>query len=260
MPIEKHTFDMDGDLHLLLARPAKQLQRSTENWSSAKISRFSRLGERNMSAIDLEGDTVVGNDEEEAFVTEIDSDTSLRDGMEDGLEENVEINMLVSSKHMMLVSPVFKAMLQRNNFREGCTLEFAGSVEVALHDDDPEAMLILLNVVHARNRSVPRKVSLEVLSKIAILVDKYQMVEAFEAFSDGWIEHLIPDLPKSYAEWNDGKPIFQWMAISWVFGQAKEFKTMTKLVERAGYEVMESVIDPNLPIPEIIIGRYFQYL
>lgn len=40
-----------------------------------------------------------------------------------------------------------------------------------------------------------------------------------------------------------------------VFGKAEKFKVMTKLVERAGYEDMENVIEQNLPIPEIITGR-----
>jgi hypothetical protein len=45
---------------------------------------------------------------------------------------------------------------------------------------------------------VPRKVSLDLLTQISILVDKYQMMAAVEILSDAWIEELKKDIPEVY--------------------------------------------------------------
>ncbi|KAG4440179.1 hypothetical protein IFR05_004324 [Cadophora sp. M221] len=77
-------------------------------------------------------------------------------------------------------------------------------------------MKILLDVVHGRNRRVPRKISLRMLAVIAVLADKYQMVEVLESFSDSWIDKLKAKL--EYITVEDERLIFRWMGISWVFG------------------------------------------
>jgi BTB/POZ domain len=120
---------------------------------------------------------------------------SCSSGVESQAEEPVfNVHMRVSSKHLTIVSPVFKAMLQRDNFREGRELGNTGSVTVPLADDDPDAFIIILDVVHCRSRQVPREISLEMLTRISVLVDKYQMVEAVEMFSNDWIQHIkFPD-------------------------------------------------------------------
>jgi hypothetical protein len=87
-----------------------------------------------------------------------------------------EICLLVSSKHMSLVSPVFKAMLQHGSFKEGHDLA-KGTAEVPLPDDDPTAFQILLDIIHHRFRRVPKKLDLNTAMEIAILVDKYQVHE-----------------------------------------------------------------------------------
>jgi hypothetical protein len=58
-----------------------------------------------------------------------------------------EIRMLVSSRHLMLASPVFKAMLQYSNFKEGEELHANGRAEVPMPDDDPVAFKILLDII-----------------------------------------------------------------------------------------------------------------
>ncbi|KAF4629274.1 hypothetical protein G7Y89_g8873 [Cudoniella acicularis] len=84
------------------------------------------------------------------------------------------VRMLVSSKHLMLASPVFKVMLGNQNLKS-----------------------ILMNIVHGHTRKVPRRVSLRALSRLSILVDKYQMLGVVELFSDTWIQFLKKDLPPS---------------------------------------------------------------
>jgi len=66
-------------------------------------------------------------------------------------------------------------------------------VEVDLPDDDEALMVIVLNIIHGRNRLVPKEVGLELLTKLAVLVDKYQMVEAIEWCSDTWIDKIVAE-------------------------------------------------------------------
>jgi hypothetical protein len=138
--------------------------------------------------------------------------------MEDVEEPDVDVHIRVSSNHMMLASPVFKAMLQHGNFKEGRELGTNGSVNVPLPDDNPEAFLVLLHVIHGRNRLVPRQVSMELMTRISNLVDKYQMVEAVEAFSCSWIEDLKTGIPTLYSTPEEQEAVHRWVGISWVFG------------------------------------------
>ena len=155
--------------------------------------------------------------------------------------------MRVSSQHMMLASPVFKAMLSRK-FKEGVTLQKEGVLEVPLPDNDPEAVLILLNVIHGRVWDVPRQIDLQMLTKIAIEVDKYEFHESVELFSEIWIENLQATLPTSFT--NDTIP---WLCISFVFGREVEFRKMTYFAIWKGECDISEFAKPY-PIQESVIG------
>jgi hypothetical protein len=98
-----------------------------------------------------------------------------------------EVQMLVSSKHLMSASTVFKAMLRAGAFQEGQTLNSTGRVSIPLPDDNPDAMKVLLDILHHRNRQVPKTVTLSLMTHLTILVDKYQMVEVLEAYQPIWL-------------------------------------------------------------------------
>ncbi|THC94074.1 hypothetical protein EYZ11_006444 [Aspergillus tanneri] len=67
-----------------------------------------------------------------------------------------EIRYRVSAKHLMVASPVFKKSLTCG-WKETDTLQSKGSVEIQVEKWDSEALLILLNVLHCRQREIPRK-------------------------------------------------------------------------------------------------------
>jgi hypothetical protein len=153
--------------------------------------------------------------------------------------------MLVSSKHLFLASSFFEEMLQAH-FKEGQTLRSDGFLELPLPDDDPIAFCILLDIIHGHTRKVPRTVDMNMLADIAILVDKYQLQEVVEVFSDGWIKSLEPQVPTKSSE-----DLIVWLCISWVFGCADQFKKMTQILER---ESDSTVNAEGLPIPPGILG------
>lgn len=152
---------------------------------------------------------------------------------------------------MMLSSPVFKAMLQHGTFKEGKALQTNGKAEIPLSDDDVEGWEIILNIIHGRSRKVPRQVNLLDMTEISILVDKYQMTEAVEVFSDSWIEDLKIDIPTELSQGG----VFSWIGISWVFGKRVEFQKMTSLVLKQIHGDTLTATTIGLPIPNLICGR-----
>ena len=87
----------------------------------------------------------------------------------------------VSSGTLAAVSPVFCRMF-RAGFKEGNQLK-RGCLELALPDDHADASLTLVQVIHCKFRQVSRKMDLSRLTEIALLIDKYDCLEATETLS-----------------------------------------------------------------------------
>lgn len=98
------------------------------------------------------------------------------------------VTLRVSSKVLVLASPVFAAMFSPK-FSEGSILLSAGRNEIPLPEDDYEAMTWICEVLHFRP-NVTTDISFELLEKIAVLCDKYDLVAALKAWSElcllGW--------------------------------------------------------------------------
>jgi hypothetical protein len=127
---EYHEFDPDGDVVLLLGR-----QHDGED------------------TLETAGANADGQNQAEAnAVEEIASNGENVPSSKDNIAPK-QVRMRVSSKHLMLASSVFRAMFQ-GEFKEGNALRSTGSVEKELHDDHPEALLILMDIIHGRTRRV----------------------------------------------------------------------------------------------------------
>ncbi|PVH85234.1 hypothetical protein DL98DRAFT_409677 [Cadophora sp. DSE1049] len=138
-----------------------------------------------------------------------------------------DVRMQVSSKHLAMASPVFKAMLA-HGFAEGEALRTQGKVEIPLPDDDPEAMAVLLDIIHGRSRRVPREVSVTQLALLAIVIDKYHSHEVAEVYSDIWLHHFKDEYDDFII--NDESDLsmqLMWLTISWVFGNNTIFNMAT---------------------------------
>ncbi|KAM3066357.1 hypothetical protein ACMFMG_003134 [Clarireedia jacksonii] len=236
-------IDPDGDLVLVL----NERIREKESGKGKEIATVRRGADD--SAISLGGVSGEEGDDEE------DDDDACSVNTEVPLEREQprEIFMLVSSKHMMLVSAVFKAMLQNGNFREGAALRFNGKAEVPLPEDDPDALKILVDIIHSRHKHVPKKIDLDLLTNVAILVDKYRLHEAVELYSDIWIKGLLSTVPKSI---QGGDAVLQWLCISWIFELEEEFAKMSRVLMAEGCDSAENILRRSkwdLPIPESVI-------
>lgn len=155
------------------------------------------------------------------------------------------IRIRASSKHLTLASPVFKVMLHAN-FREGLEFRDKGHAELRLLDDDPDAFLIVLNLIHGHIRKVPREIDLPMLTEIAIIADKYEVLESTEMLFEHWFQNLEETVPVTL---NDD--LLPWMCISWVFKKPDIFKRLTKIAQLESKGFLDEKL---LPIPESILS------
>ena len=156
------------------------------------------------------------------------------------------VRIRVSSKHLTLASPVFRTMFKAKH-KEGLNLYSQGHAELRLPDDNPAALLVILHLIHGQTRKVPRKVDLWMLTELAILVDKYELLESVEMVLDHWLQNLESTIPRTLN--NDLLP---WICISWVFKKPEIFKKTTKIAQMES----EGLIEENqLPIPESVLSK-----
>lgn len=135
------------------------------------------------------------------------------------LEED-EIHYYVSSRHLMMASPIFRRALKKDGCIESSRNDDDGHFHIAASGWDEEAFLIVLQIFHLRNKVVPRLVSLEMIAKIAILVDYYDCAEALEMFSSVWIAELMnTPIPENYC-----RDLILWIWVAWAFDLSTLFE------------------------------------
>ena len=152
----------------------------------------------------------------------------------------------VSSRHLILASPVFKAALT-GGWKEADTSN--GERQLSAEDWDTEAMTIVLNAIHGHYRLVPTTVTLEMLARIASIVDYYAVHETMQLLGPIWLDHLRPKLPTTA---RPERHIVLWMCVSWAFGDAAAFSHVTQVAIQDGHRDITSL---EFPIPSAIIGK-----
>ncbi|PGH09680.1 hypothetical protein AJ80_07631 [Polytolypa hystricis UAMH7299] len=158
-----------------------------------------------------------------------------------------EISVKVSSKHLIVASPVLAALLN-GKFREGHELQMTGTTEIALPDDNPDIMVALLNIIHGFPGKVPRHLNLEALLEVAVLVDKYQLLESVELFLETWLKKVHP--AERITRFSDR--VTYWICIGHAFQKPSLLKPM---MATAKYMFKGPLNTLGLPIPKSIVGK-----
>ncbi|KAM3066352.1 hypothetical protein ACMFMF_010314 [Clarireedia jacksonii] len=236
------TLDPDGDLVLMLDPVEKEPTREDEPQSVISENEFqpqylSDDVEMTMVNIAMDQDAPSG--------------IHTSDITEPAFKTIFKVHMVVSSQHMCLASPVFKAMLQ-GEFREGKELKEMKKINLPLPDDDLEAMKILVHIIHCKLKHVPLKVDLNLLTDIAILVDKYRMHEVTMIMAPIWSEGVDKDTWKQYDN------IIRWIFIAWVFDMHEKFQSATQvMLYSSEFSVSQWMRSKNLdlPIPNHVLAE-----
>ncbi|CVL06758.1 uncharacterized protein FMAN_11859 [Fusarium mangiferae] len=158
--------------------------------------------------------------------------------------QNVELCYRVSSAHLMLASPVFKAMID-GPFKESSHNK-DGRFEVKTSECSAEALLILLDIIHGHHRDVPKTMEFSLLTEMAILVDYYECHEIVEMFAENWMASVIQedDIEESDYQTNMSR-----LFISWVFGKIALFNSVVYSI----IKLTAGPIETDLPLPCTIL-------
>ena len=99
--------------------------------------------------------------------------------------------LLVSREMICRGSLVFKSMVADGSPWLENQQPAGRCQRVDLADDDPDVMEIVMNVLHYKRREVPLKVSFDTLESLAILCDKYDLLEALGVWPEMWARSHI---------------------------------------------------------------------
>jgi hypothetical protein len=99
--------------------------------------------------------------------------------------------MLVSSKHMASASSVFKVMIEKK-MQEASKTSTKAKTELLLPREDPSAFVIIANIIHGRNKTVPEKVDYLSLASLGFITKRYKLQEFLRCAAISWIKNLHP--------------------------------------------------------------------
>lgn len=179
--------------------------------------------------------------EEPAAVTEEPAGTGI-----DEQQEEVCFRIQVSAKHLILASPVFKKILT-GGWKESVTYLQKGSVEITAESWDLEALLILIRIIHCQYYQIPRKLTLEMLAKVALLADYYDCREAVDVLGNIWINALEENVSLTYC-----RDLILWLWVSWFFQLHSQFKEATSTAMSWSNDRIDNL---GLPIPDDVISK-----
>ncbi|KAF3032099.1 hypothetical protein E8E12_001115 [Didymella heteroderae] len=157
--------------------------------------------------------------------------------------EDRGIRFRVCAGNLMSASPWFKRVLNKNGWMESNWKVDDRLFYISAEDWDEEAFIILMNIFHLRNHNVPRTLKLEMLAKIAVLVDYYECGESIELFTDMWVADLRvrTPIPTTYCQ-----TLILWIWVSWAFKLSDLYKQATAVAIK---QCTEPVRNLGLPIP-----------
>lgn len=74
---------------------------------------------------------------------------------------------------------------------------------MTLHDDDPDTLLAVLNILHFSSENVPTtSIDFAKLRSFAVLCDKYDCVHILNPYSKSWLDEWAPRvLEPGYEDW-----------------------------------------------------------
>ncbi|KAE9580325.1 hypothetical protein CGMCC3_g3891 [Colletotrichum fructicola] len=138
------------------------------------------------------------------------------------------IKYLLSSRHLALASRYFASMLKWTG-KEASTKKIDGLHYVDASGWDAQAFLVVMKAMHGKFRGISRCVDLEMLAKVAAIVDYYDCHESLEPLSTIWIEMLskASPLPKTC-----DRDLLLWLLVSFVFRNETMFQHITKTAIR----------------------------
>lgn len=129
-------------------------------------------------------------------------------------------------------------------------------LSLPLPEDNPDAMMVILGILHHGFHKVIKTVPFRTVVHISILVDKYMMLDALKPFLDSWLSDrsVGPDwLGLAY----NLEDIYPWLCIAYVAKSQHAFKLLTRCMmrDRSSQTILPVYEGGDLPIPQTVIGK-----
>ncbi|KAF4335870.1 hypothetical protein FBEOM_10295 [Fusarium beomiforme] len=165
-----------------------------------------------------------------------------------------ELEFRVSAKHLCLASPVFRSMIN-GSFKESQPND-EGLLEVRTSEWNAQALLIVLDIIHGHHRSVPRRLSRDIIAQIGLIVDYYDCLEVVQIFGDSWFMNVQNWLLYFFNMWRDNTDsVFKddetlLLFIAWSYRSTSAFESLTS----SAIFNTECLIETHLPIPTQILA------
>ncbi|KAI0098781.1 hypothetical protein GGR51DRAFT_423278 [Nemania sp. FL0031] len=232
-PTTNHILDPNGDVIIHLRNsnaPFAVLRKDEELYVPTKLNESSKRKRVKYESVTVAppghgGNTVVSKAREVPSIA------------------SPQIDFRVSSAHLILASPYFQKAL------DGPFKESQPGIDDLRHVDasdwDAEALLTVLQIIHGRNLQVTRYLDLEMLAKIAVIVDYYECYETVYAFAELWYQQIKKKLSRSRLD----RDLILILHVSRVFRWASEFKAATHIALLHSKGPLHTL---GLPIPESI--------
>jgi len=165
-------------------------------------------------------------------------------------EYNPSVLFHVDSQCLIRSSRVFKATLTgpwTESSLEPTTIQ-GHKYNLTAHGFDPEALTIVFDVLHYCTSRVPASISLEILCKIAVIVDYYALHEAVHFFARSWLTAPLDDKPPT----KYGRDAIMWLCIVSVWRLETGIQLSTAVIVR---ECNEEIRTLGLPISDTAVGE-----
>lgn len=159
---------------------------------------------------------------------------------------NTEVRFRVSSRHLILASHFFRAML------EGPWMEGTSSSQPLRQINatgwDAMAFAIVLDAIHGRHREIPYELTLGLVTRIATVIDYYGCHEAMYVYFDKWLnQNSLVNTSLSVLR----KETLLCLYVSWVFSADATFILLARLVFRHS-EGLSRIDTSDVPLGGIL--------
>lgn len=214
-----YEIDPGGDIELVLQDPDSHKIVPIINNKETKDCAYSKSNsdcDGNFANPSLAGRYAIFNKLNDAGAVE--SDTSETATSSPGSDKAVEVRMRVSSRHLILASRTFRAMLE-GPWIENLNSDInpaSGPRQIRTSGWNAAALAIVLDAIHGRHRDIPKKVNIGLFTRIASIVDYYDCHESLHLLSDVWMarSRKFREIHVSYCETS-----LLWLYVAWVFSE-----------------------------------------
>ncbi|PVH73882.1 hypothetical protein DL98DRAFT_594572 [Cadophora sp. DSE1049] len=125
-----------------------------------------------------------------------------------------------SADTLVLASPVWKNFLFPPWDDDPAPVGEVKEKQIDCTEDDGEALLVLLNIVHLNFNAVPSTLEYSTLLQVAVRVDQYDCIKIVRPWLESWMKHEHGESLKPNQE--------GWLFIAWVFEPENIFEKLAK--------------------------------